>query len=436
MYLDDRTGAAIAAMKKAGLMSDTSDAGVFAKRVFTCVARLLKEFFSQTHTPFSSEFALGLFDRLARGKPITVDFLKNQQKRLEAVAKEEGSAPSKRAEEDAWLADRYGLSPKTAALIIQPLRKDATRDSYGFPKNDDIMAQKPWINLDEYGSQAAARLEVLQPIAEASVPQDDIEDEDAQDASASEEEKKDMCLPDNDLVRVVRGVVEELCDDLKSFTAIDVSNAVKRAGHAYRHREIAPIVREMYADDEMDSFGYTRELITVSLPGGRQAKAWLYHHQTSDPAEYDTRAQVALPPKPQAAAPAAPPPPPVTVSTTPSTPQVAVTGTTKAPGRSSRMLNTASASRVQKLDGRLEVPRSWIKKLGWTEGDRIDAVQDGNAVVLKPYADVAAGEEVVYRFTVDRWNRIRVTNRALSKAGINTGGAHVVTLQNGSVKVE
>jgi bifunctional DNA-binding transcriptional regulator/antitoxin component of YhaV-PrlF toxin-antitoxin module len=100
------------------------------------------------------------------------------------------------------------------------------------------------------------------------------------------------------------------------------------------------------------------------------------------------------------------------------------------------MLNTASASRVQKLDGRLEVPRGWIKKLGWSEGDRIDAVQDGNAVVLKPYADVTAGEEVVYQFTVDRWNRIRVTNRALSKAGINTGGAHVVTLQNGSVKVE
>lgn len=445
MYIDDRTRSAIAAMRKAGL-DDSAGASAFGKRVFTCVVRLLKEFFAQTHTPFSSEFALGLFNRLARGEPITADFLMGQKRRLEAVARNNENKPSEKAEEDAWLADRYGMTPQQAALVIKPMRRDAAKDSYGFPKNDDIMAQ-PWFNLDEYGADASARLDILRPIAESSVPQDDIEDEGCA-PSKSEEEKKDMCLPNTDLVRAVRGVVEELCDDLTSFTAVDVSNAVKRAGHARRHREIAPIVREMYSDGEMEGFGYTRELITVSLPGGRSAQAWLYHHQTSDPADYDTRAQVALPPaaatqpqQTQKPLPAPPPPPPtpqvlVTPPSAPPVPQgTVVTGTTKASSRGSRMLNTATASRTQKLDGRLEIPRGWIRKLGWTEGDEVKAVQQGGAILLKPASNVLSHEEVVYTFVVDRWNRIRVTNRALTKVGLNTGGSHTVTLQTDSIKV-
>jgi bifunctional DNA-binding transcriptional regulator/antitoxin component of YhaV-PrlF toxin-antitoxin module len=342
------------------------------------------------------------------------------------------------------------MTPQQAGLIISPMRaakkaeapepaskSQAKRlaiqgalpegrwlEGYGFAPDAPVVP----MFMDDYGS--ASRLDPDEP-----------EDEGVSETSEPEKEKKDMCLPDTDLVRTVRSTVEGLCEDLTPFTGIDVSNAVKRAGKVVRHREVAPIVRELFTDGELDNFGYTRNLITVSLPGGRQAQAWLYHHQTSDPSDYDTRAQVALPPKQtakkpdldKAKKPAAPPPlPPSTFIPAPGNPA----GSAPAP-RSSRMLNTASQQRIQKLDGRLEIPRGWIRKLGWAEGDDIRAVKQGDAIVLKPVGDVGALEEEVYKFTVDRWNRIRLTNRALNKVNRNfgQGGQHVVTLQADSIKV-
>lgn len=441
MYIDDRTQAALNTLKDIGLADEP---GAFAKRVHSCVVRLLKEFFSQTHTPFSSEFALGLFDRLARGKPISADFMAEQKNRLEAVASEQQADFSEDEEEDAWLSDRYGISPEQAGVVVSLTRKEKRagqtdnerlqqwKDAYGFDSGKPTLPRIQF--MDNYGA------------APSLAPVDEVKNEG--ETPETKEEKKDMCLPNTDIVRAVRAVVEGFCDDLTPFTSVDVSNSVKRAGHQtgnpVRHREVAPIVRELYSDGELDKFGYSRELIKVSLPGDRQAQAWLYHHQTSDPADYDTRSQVALSPKQQQAVKTKKPthtPPPLPITTVPVAPAIVPTigapqGSIGTP-RGSRMLNTASQQRTQKGDGRLEIPSAWIRQLGWAEGDDIGAVKDGDAIILKPIGDVTAVEEILYKFKIDRWNRIRVTNRALNKVNRNLGrgGQHIVTIQTNSIKV-
>jgi hypothetical protein len=463
MYIEDRTKAAIAELMKSGLADER---GVFAQRVFSCVVRLLKEFFSQTHTPFSAEFALGLFDRLARGCPLTAGFLADQKKRLEQMASDKRAAC---AEEDAWLSDRYGMSPEAAGIIVAPMRlsKDRgrlQRAAGTITAPEDAPGAAPpeparsIFSPDSYGSF----LDALQPASflltdsyGSGVTPDETDNEGAK-APVDEKEKKDMCLPDTDLSRAVRASVEGFCEDLSLFTSIDISNAIKSDGRAVRHREVSPIVRELFSDKEMEPFGYVRCQITVSLPGGKQAQAWLYHHQTADPSGYDTRAQVALPPKPAAKKPdlalndqPAAKKPDLALNDQPAVKKPdfdwpSVVSSTHVfsppqPPRASRVLNTAPQQlRVQKLDGRLEIPRAWIKKLGWLEGHGIDAVRDGNAVFLKPHGDVAVGEEVVYSFIIDRWNRIRLTNRALNKVGRNLGhrGQHTVSLQVGGIRVE
>jgi hypothetical protein len=80
------------------------------------------------------------------------------------------------------------------------------------------------------------------------------------------------------------------------FTSLDVSNAVKHAVPAARHREIAALVREAYARGAMGD--YARTPIEVFAEGETPATAYLYHSRYA-PAEYydgPMRAQRATPP--------------------------------------------------------------------------------------------------------------------------------------------
>jgi hypothetical protein len=74
----------------------------------------------------------------------------------------------------------------------------------------------------------------------------------------------------------VRAVVEEFIQRNELFTALDVSNEVKSQLPNTRHREVRDAVRNMFTS-EIETQGYTRSPITVTLGDGTTAEALLYH---------------------------------------------------------------------------------------------------------------------------------------------------------------
>ena len=131
-------------------------------------------------------------------------------------------------------------------------------------------------------------------------------------------------------------VLEQVQDFVKNqvlFTALDVSNVVKVTAPFARHRVVRDIVRSLFTN-EIETAGYARTPITVTLADGTKTDALLYHPLADSwdlDAKYDAqkRAQSsAMPPlvinpapAPQPAVvavpvvPAPPPAPPPPVST-------------------------------------------------------------------------------------------------------------------------
>lgn len=95
---------------------------------------------------------------------------------------------------------------------------------------------------------------------------------------------------------VTQRVVDRFTNSAMLFTALDVSNAVKQALPDVRHREISPIVREMFARRAMGD--YKQTTIDVMAEGTTPAQAFLYHLPEHAPALYDDamRSQLAIPP--------------------------------------------------------------------------------------------------------------------------------------------
>jgi hypothetical protein len=85
----------------------------------------------------------------------------------------------------------------------------------------------------------------------------------------------------------VRSVVEEFILRDELFTALDVSNKVKAQQPNARHREVRDLVRNMFTS-EIETRGYTRSPITVTLGDGTTAEALLYH-PLSDTWDLDTK---------------------------------------------------------------------------------------------------------------------------------------------------
>lgn len=77
----------------------------------------------------------------------------------------------------------------------------------------------------------------------------------------------------------VRTVVQDLISKEVLFTALDVSNAVKQAQPNARHREVRDVVRGLFTSD-IESQGWARTPITVTLGDGTTAEALLYHPLT------------------------------------------------------------------------------------------------------------------------------------------------------------
>src|SRR5690349_12575824 len=100
-----------------------------------------------------------------------------------------------------------------------------------------------------------------------------------------------MCSQINvQLVNLVETIVWEKMQARESFTALDISNHLKQKLYPYRHREVAEVVREIYDCGAMARYDYRRESITVLIEGGkRSSEAYLYHHDTVRPGDYDER---------------------------------------------------------------------------------------------------------------------------------------------------
>lgn len=81
-------------------------------------------------------------------------------------------------------------------------------------------------------------------------------------------------------MKTLKEFVEETVKDFVSnqtlFTSLDVSNKVKEIMPFAKHREIRDYVRELFTS-EIESKGYARATIEVTLLDGSKASALLYH---------------------------------------------------------------------------------------------------------------------------------------------------------------
>jgi hypothetical protein len=102
-----------------------------------------------------------------------------------------------------------------------------------------------------------------------------------------------------DVENVTRRVMDRFSCEGFLFTALDVSNQVKQSLPGVRHREVAPIVRDLFEDGVLGE-SYMQTLIDVLIPGGQTTQAFLYHLEDDDPEDYagTQRQQSAIPPVP------------------------------------------------------------------------------------------------------------------------------------------
>jgi hypothetical protein len=221
----------------------------------------------------------------------------------------------------------------------------------------------------------------------------------------------------------VTDIVTAFMNDVTSFTSVDVSNLVKREGFSTaRHRAVAQIVRELYESGFMDTSSFERTLIDVTLASGAIKQAFLYHHCMTDPDSYDKRSQIALPPSN------------VNTSAQTATPVITPVVT---PAAVPTIANT-SAQRRQKGDCRLEIPVSWVRELGWTDGDTIYVCDASNTrMEVKPAADVGVNDNVVGTIQVSG-GRLRISKSAFNRSNLQHGPYTFlnVTLLNDHVLIE
>jgi len=164
---------------------------------------------------------------------------------------------------------------------------------------------------------------------------------------------------------VTRSVMENLVEQGFMFTALDVSNEVKLRVDA-RHREISPIVRELF-DDGVLGDEYTRTLIDV-LAGGKTVQAYLYYHEDDDPEDYDgsLREQKARPPGQRG----------------PSAPKAAATPGVAKPKID---LNVDELTLYRERDGSVEIPAGFLQRAGIYDSTvHLDAANFGSGLVITP----------------------------------------------------
>lgn len=157
-----------------------------------------------------------------------------------------------------------------------------------------------------------------------------------------------------------------------SFTALDISNELKRERYRVQHREVAEVVREIYQSGAMGFYDYDRELIPVVTEGGaKQAQAFLYHFEEVRPRTYQARGQDALPP-----------PAPDRARDLADSVHASPIPVLHRPVRSV----SGSRSRTRR-DGALAVPCGLLRQLGWSAGIQLSVEAEAGGLVLRPVTD-------------------------------------------------
>ena len=85
----------------------------------------------------------------------------------------------------------------------------------------------------------------------------------------------------------VRSVIRDFIDQGKLFTGLDVSNKVKLSVPFARHSDVSELVRQLFPT-EIESSGYGRSPIDVTLTDGSKRTAMLYH-SLADTWDLDTK---------------------------------------------------------------------------------------------------------------------------------------------------
>ncbi len=175
-------------------------------------------------------------------------------------------------------------------------------------------------------------------------------------------------MSQDELYAVTARVVDEFTSAAMVFTALDISNSVKQTLPDARHREISPIVRDLYERRGMGA--YTQTLIDV-VAGAKPVKAYLYHLPEQSPAMYDDnmRNQLAKPPQRQQR---------------------------QAEDNAVSSSSTEAGVRIGK-DGRGRVPRTLVQNAG-IHGDRVLVRKDA---ITPKLTIVAAGSAAAAPAPVD-----------------------------------
>ena len=227
---------------------------------------------------------------------------------------------------------------------------------------------------------------------------------------------------DAQVTNIVEQTVMERMRTKESFTALDISNALKADRYPVRHGPVAATVRDIYQSGAMGYYDYDRKLIDVVTDGGaKKTQAFLYLHGETREREYTARAQASLPlVAPDQARDMSGC---VATSPLPLLPQPAT-----------RQRRTTAAHRgCKRRDGALAVPRALVERLGWAEGTTLALVSDGGQMRIAPRPPTLGTSEKTLR--VWGGQRVRICKTKL-QLGAVTAERVILVVEGSILKVE
>ena len=210
----------------------------------------------------------------------------------------------------------------------------------------------------------------------------------------TEEELGNNSLEEEDLTLMLRQAVvkevERRIENAEAFTAYDITTSVRANGFWARHEEVKEVVHGLWDEDLM--IGYGRELKDV----GGLIEAWLYS-PVGRPGHILPLRIPAPSPDPN--------------------------------------VNLTDDSETRGVDGRntISIPSSMTKRLGLSPGDKVWVRADrNNSQLIVTGNEPDDDDQVVIRYTVDRSNNIRITEKTQTAAGLDTN-TFAVSVQSDSI---
>lgn len=162
-----------------------------------------------------------------------------------------------------------------------------------------------------------------------------------------------------------------------SFTALDISNALKADRYPIRHGQVAATVRNIFASGAMGYYDFDRKLIDVVTDGGaKKTQAFLYLHTETREREYTSRSQASLPL-------VAPDQARDLSDSVATSPLPLLPRPTRRARKSAR---TYAASPRSRQDGALAIPRALVDRLGWHKGVTLGLRAENRDLVIRPQA--------------------------------------------------